>query len=796
MDMSRLGHRLAGVVAIAGGFGAVDVSVARSLAEDEVAVVEGGAGPPEPWVVNDRARLFLTNGARSDYVSVDGGSLTARSAFVKSEVWGISSRQGVIDIEDSRIESPGSVGIRLEGRRTDLSSDLSSLARISGSVVRGGVAGLSIDANSSVLASSSLIESSERGGMGIVLASGSATVTDRSEVRGDASGVYIGSQPRVPDGGATKLIVDGSSVVGVNGPGIQMGKTKGTDSSSFVWLHSGSTLTSGIGVAAAVASGASLSLQVDSSRVMGDVIIDDGATAEIGLSQRASLTGNVNGDAAVTVGDAAKWSLTGDSSIRALGVSGGYVGFDPGATAGRRLMISHDVVGEGGRFDLRVETAALGGARDRGDQILVRGDVNTSNPVLIEVALSGNPIPTDSNGNHVADSNEGASLVQVGGSSAHGAFQLTGKYLTLGAYQYELKSFGPDEVDQTQNSLEDSAIKWDYRLVSREVGSGGGSAERPAVAPQIASYISAPAAVFAYADGITTSLHERLGELRDHAFEGSVGAEMFARYSSKNQRYSSGVAFKNYGYDFDESMEAWQLGGSLVGLDGDNGSLRAGWAVDRGRSSIVPRAVDGESVTRLKANGSSAWVTWRSGDGFWADWVVSRQRMSGWTDTTLSGPGVGRIRATSTGVSMGSGLPFQVGGLWTVEPHALLSTQSVAIKSLREEGGLRVRFGNRRFVTTAAGVSVFHHGRVYIPFVRLDVRRTSGGGALRAGVDGGQVAARFEMGRGGSEYSLASGLTAQITPRVQAFGEGAYRHFVGSGGFQGWSGNVGMRVTF
>jgi outer membrane autotransporter protein len=797
MDMSRLGYRLTGLAVVAGSLGFMQPSLARTLAEGEVVELRGGTALPETWHVANDARLSLLDGARSANIFTNGGSLTARSARIVSDVWGIFSREGSIDVSDSHIEASEGVGIRLEGRRTDPPTDLSSVARISGSVIRGSVAGVSVDADSSFLASSSLITSDESGGLGLALVSGTVSLTDRTEVRGDAVGVYIGSLPRVPDGGVTQLTLDGSSVVGVNGPAIQMGTTLGTDPQSFVWLRSGSELTSGTGVAAAVASGAQLNLKVDASRVIGDVNVDRGATASIALDQRSTRHGRVNGDAAVSLGDGARWTLTGDSEIRSLRFGGGALGFDSAAAPGRRLAIAHDVVSDGGHMDLRVDTSAFNGAADRSDQVLVRGDVTTSAPITVGVVLSGAPMLTDANANHVADSNEGASLMQVGGSSSREAFQLAGKYVALGAYQYELKAFGPGEVDQAQNALGDDALMWDYRLVSRQVGSGsGGGDERPAVAPQIASYVSAPTAVFAYADGITTSLHERLGEIRDHAFEGSVGGEVFARYSARNQRYRSGVAFNDYGYDFDENVEAWQLGGSLVGLDGDNGSLRAGWALDRGRSSITPRAVDGESVTRLKALGTSAWVTWRSGNGFWMDWVVGRQRMNGWTDTALTGPGTGRIHATATGMSLGGGLPLQIGGLWSIEPHVLLSSQTVSLKPFRDEGGLHVRLGARRFVTTAAGVSAFHHGKSLVPFARLDVRRTSGGGVLRTGVEGAEDVSRFVTGRGGAEYSLAAGLTAHVTPRIQAFGEGGYRHFIGSGGFQGWSGNVGVRMTF
>lgn len=792
-----MGRCVASVVIASSSVGIGGACMARTLGEGERVVVEGDVDPVDRWNLRERSQLYLLRGAVSREIVGFGGTVVMRDASVASSQYGIISSRGVLDIEDSSVDGGPGVGIRLEGRSIDMASQV-SMARSS---VRGDAAGMTVDARSLVRAAATSISSVEPGGLGILLAWGDVTLTDKSVVRGDASGVFMGTAHRLSDGGPTNLLVSGSTVQAIHGAAIQVGGNAFGESTAHVTLEQGSMINSEHGPAVAVAEGGRLDLRAKNSEIVGDVRVSPGATAAIRLDSGSLLRGDVTGDTVVSVGRAAQWSVSRDSHASQLFFEGGTIAFDERLSPGA-LRVSGGIEGSGGEVRLRVDASSLdprsASARDR---LLVDGDVNTASPISVIPILSGTPGTTDVNANQVADNNEGVSLVQVGGQAARDSFRLNGTYAVLGAYQYELKAFGPDEVDIAQSELSDGKLNWDYRLVSRQVAKEGGKEEapketRPAVAPQIASYISAPGAVFAYADGIATSLHERLGEIRDHAFEGSIGTEIFARYSGRNERYSSGRSFNDYGYDFDGTTEAWQFGGSLIGLDGDNGSLRAGWAIDRGRASVTPRAVDGESVTRLRANGTSAWLTWRSGNGFWMDWVVGHQRMRGQTDTALSGRNVGKLRGSSTGISLGAGLPFQLGDAWSLEPHVALSTQSVRIDPIKEEGGLDVRFRGRRYVTRMAGISVSHQGPMITPFVRFDLRSTSGSAVVVTGTKDAMSTSRFAAGRAGEEFLVSGGLTAQLTPRLQAFGEGSYRHYVGAGGFQGWSGNMGLRLTF
>jgi outer membrane autotransporter protein len=806
MRVKRVSHRLAGVAMALTGVAAADAVEARVLEPGEVEVVDGTGGVAEEWFVRKGAILSLKGGALAAKVEVQGGSLHMDAANVRASTWGLRSADGTLDIRNSSIHALDGVAIRLDGSLVPLPGGGPSSVHMVRSAASGSIAGAAVDGRSSLVVAGSSITGTGEGSAGVIVISGSARLLDGTDVRGEASGISFGSRRGGSRGTSSEVVIEGSTVSAAQGAAIHVEDSLPADATVNVWLRSGAVLQSDVGVAALVDKGSHLKLFSEDSTIRGHVHVAEGGSADIELGRGALLLGNIRGGATVKVERGANWTIDETSAVNHLRLLGGHIGFAEGLP-GRRLYVSGDVDGSGGEIALNVDAGSLSGrAPEMSDHVLIGGDVHVPRPINVSVNLSGTPISTDSNGDGISGADEGASLVKVAGSAKRGAFRIKGGYLTAGPYQYELKGFGPGEKVAAGTASDEGDTGWDYRLVSRFVCESGGEtrpgsdqgsgAERPAVAPQLASYLSTSGAVFAYADGIATNLHERLGEIRDHAFEGSVGGEVFARYAGRSQRYSSNRAFKNYGYDFDERVEAWQFGGSVVGLDGDNGSLRAGWAVDHGRSSVTPRAVDGESVTRLKANGTSAWITWRSGNGFWMDWVVGRQALRGQTDTAMGGKRVGRVKATATGTSLGAGWPQQITPDWRVESHMLVAVQQVNVNPIREDGGLKVRFAGRRYVTGAVGVSLFHEGPVLSPYVRLDARSTSGGGGLVAGTDGNPKAARFEAGRVGHEYLVSSGATAQLTPRLQLFGEGSYRHYLGSGGFQGWSGNVGMRLTF
>lgn len=262
--------------------------------------------------------------------------------------------------------------------------------------------------------------------------------------------------------------------------------------------------------------------------------------------------------------------------------------------------------------------------------------------------------------------------------------------------------------------------------------------------------------------------------------------------------YTSNLSFQRYGYDFDQQVNALQLGGGLIALDGDNGTLRAGWAADHGTTRVTPKAADGASSAKYRANGMSGWITWQQGNGLWVDGVIGSTRFRGDVGTDLRGADVGRIRANAWTMSVEVGMPFALGHEWTLEPRFQLKHQSLNFRDFVDGDGLAVKLGTARQTSARLGGRIARTANpLFMPYASLDLTHTSNGDPnAKVSNEDWDIAERFGSGRVGNAYRVAAGMTSQLGAHVQVYGEGTYQHFVGGYGMRGWAGNVGIRVTF
>ncbi|WP_170843695.1 autotransporter outer membrane beta-barrel domain-containing protein [Luteibacter sp. UNCMF331Sha3.1] len=638
--------------------------------------------------------------------------------------------------------------------------------------------------------------------------------------------------------GGRHLVLDDSTVTGRSEAAVRVQSTARNVTDGTVELRNHSRLVGENGVAIDATSRTTLDLLADASDIVGDIHIARGAsatvadgTANLRLQNGAVLTGAIKGSVTAAVTSSSIWTMATDSEVNALELSDATIAFaSPPPTLHRSLVIHGDLSGTGGLVAVQTNLDQGGDISAQGtDRLLIEGNVSTTGATTLAVSGSGSGALTDVNQNGVVDANEGISLVQVAGASRADAFTLRGGYVAAGPWQYRLHAFGPGAVDQAQNALQNgAALAWDYRLgntivcesdcepvdpvvppvdpvdppveppVEPPVDPNPGDGGREAVVPQMPSYLSAPAALLTYGDMLNDGLHQRLGEVRTGISSDPVGGEVFARYLGGQLRYTSNLSFKRFGYDFDQQVNALQFGGSLVALDGDNGSLRAGWAADHGTTRVTPKAVDGNSSAKYRANGVSAWITWQHGGGLWVDGVIGSTRYRGDVGTDLRGSDVGRVRANGWTMSVEAGMPMALGGDWTVEPRFQLKHQALNFRNFTDGDGLLVRLGTAKQTSARIGAQVSRKTNVrFMPYASLDLTHTSHGDP---GVDVSSadwhVAERFGSGRVGNAYRVAAGAVSQLTDHVQVYGQGTYQHFVGSYGMRGWAGNLGVRVTF
>jgi outer membrane autotransporter protein len=305
-----------------------------------------------------------------------------------------------------------------------------------------------------------------------------------------------------------------------------------------------------------------------------------------------------------------------------------------------------------------------------------------------------------------------------------------------------------------------------------------------------------------YGDMLNDGLHQRLGDIRQATAtataSGSVRGEVFARYIGGQYRYTSNQSFQNFGFEFDQQVNALQLGGSVLALSSDASTFRAGWALDRGTTHVTPHAVDGDSQSKYTATGVSAWMTWQLDSGFYVDGVIGGRAYRGDVSTSLRGSDVARVRATGRQISIEAGYPLALGTSWTLEPQVQVQRQTLTFDDFRDADDLDIRLGKATQTTTRVGAMLTRTANVrFMPYARIDLSH-AGNGKSNADVssEAFDIASRFNSGRVGNAWHGSLGAASQLTPHVQIFGEGNYQHFVGTFGMRGWSANAGVRVTF
>ncbi|UPG96444.1 autotransporter outer membrane beta-barrel domain-containing protein [Luteibacter aegosomatissinici] len=301
-----------------------------------------------------------------------------------------------------------------------------------------------------------------------------------------------------------------------------------------------------------------------------------------------------------------------------------------------------------------------------------------------------------------------------------------------------------------------------------------------------------------YGNALNDGLHQRLGEIRDSAYGADVGGEVFARVISSQLSYTRNLSFQRYGYDFDQQINALQVGGGIVAVDTDQGSIRAGWALDHGTTRVTPSAADGNSRAKYFANGGNVWVTYQHGNGLWVDGVLGVNRFHGDVSTDLRGEDVGKLHAQGWTMSVEVGKPLPLGGDWTVEPQFQFRAQQLNFRDFRDKDGLDIRLGNSVQTTSRLGIQIGRTANpILAPYGRLDLIHTSNGNpSLDASSEAWNVGDTFQTGKAGNSYRVAAGFTSQPTDHWQFYAEGTWQHHVGAYGLRGWSANAGVRFTF
>ena len=488
----------------------------------------------------------------------------------------------------------------------------------------------------------------------------------------------------------------------------------------------------------------------------------------------AHSTVNIGTGSTLFAGDGVNPLLSGASDGSLVVNNAGTLDLTNGSgAAGNTLTVDGDLNAAGGRVKLNTQLVN-GGSSDR---LLVSG--NSSGTTLLDVTPTAGSAA-------ILTREQGIELAQVSGTANANSFALSNGYVAGGPYQYGL--YGSN-----------SGTAWNYQLASNFITDAAGNALRPALTPQMPSYISAPVGLAYYNMAVMDDLHKRLGELRQG--DGNGGGEMFIRYLGSNLTYKSNRDSNQYGYDFDLDYNAVQLGGNLINVAGASDSLRAGVAYTRGNARIRPQAVDGYSSTSFDNDTLSLYGTWLRDSGWYLDGALSFDWHRGDTDIARQ-KAVGKLKGNGWGASLETGYPWQLANGVRIEPQAQLMYTQLKLDDVVDRDNTRISWGDYDQTLGRVGVRVDRTwldqaGQQYTPYLRSSYTRGWGGTAsTRASANGSVDSVSFDSGKFGQMWDVGVGGTATLKSDVSLYAEADYRQEIDGNGSKGWRYNAGVRWQF
>ena len=247
---------------------------------------------------------------------------------------------------------------------------------------------------------------------------------------------------------------------------------------------------------------------------------------------------------------------------------------------------------------------------------------------------------------------------------------------------------------------------------------------------------------------------------------------------------------------------ALQVGGNVVQLDGDNGSLRGGVAWTRGNSRIRPDAADGYSSTTFDSDTLALYATWLQESGFYLDGTLSYSWHRGETDIARR-QNVAKIKGKGWSASLESGYPFALGGGLRLEPSAQLTYLHLGLDNFSDRDNLTVSYDDSHQTIGRVGAKLDRRwsdnsGRQYTPYLRTNYYKGWDSQAKTTigakGVDG--LEQSFRSGKFGQMWEAGVGATTVFKNNVSLYAEADYRKEIDGNGGKGWGYNAGVRWRF
>lgn len=728
-------------------FSAIQSNVQAAQLIGESKTIEAGELPND-WQLDLKSELTV-NGARAQHILVNDSALIVNAG---SKIDDIRATQGstvslngaTVDsnhavfgavrlddssalIRDSSITSHTTVGLQAF---QSFDSEKGGVAEVFNSTIRGHIGGAMATGNSELHFRKTLVEGTGADSFGVFV-DGATVTASQSTIIGGKNGVLFSDN--YDEGGVGKLFLDNSSVEGRSGSAIVVNGEDGSTPGVEIDVRNGSTLIGGNGTLLEVNGGATASMNVDNSRLTGNVIVEDGSTAHLSLQNYASLTGQMQNVTSLNIGDTSFWELTGDSQVGDLSLAGGTVKF---GASDAFYQLDLDSLEGNGTFVMGTDFA-----RGVTDFLNIEGEAKGNHSLLL-AASGAEPV-----------SPEEIRIVHTGGGDAH--FSLVGDVVDVGAYSYGLKQEGTDWFLDPNN-----------RVIS------------PGTRSVLALFNTAPTVWY----GEATSLRTRMGELR---FEPGQAGVWVRGYSSKYKVSDS------TGVGYDQRQQGFTLGADTPLADSQ---WLVGVMAGHSTSDLnLKRGTSGN----VKSYYLGAYATWLDEDsGLYFDAVAKVNRFHNQSKVGLSDgtSSKGKYNNTGGGLSAEFGRNIKLDNDFFVEPYAQVSTVVIQGANYNLDNGLQAKGERTRSIMAKAGATVgrdiqLDSGSVVQPYLRAAM--------VHEFANNNKVSVNnnvFNNDLSGSRAEFGAGVAVKLSKNLQLHAD--LEHSSGSKVEQPWGANVGVRYTW
>lgn len=423
-------------LAIAAGLAVAGPSQAGVLNPGESATVNAG-DPVESWSLDNASLVVAAGGATQAVDASDGSTVTFDSAAINaSSAIGIRLGNSAMTMNDSTVVNTTGRALALTGQ---IGSALpGSSATLTRSTLSGSGIGASVQLGGDLVLDATHLEGHAQAATGVysgtglfLVGTGQIVARNGSTITGDGNGIWAQYDFTPVAGEAVTVDIDASRVEGRTGSGIYIEEKFDPADAAVVArfnFRNGAELVGGDGNLLRVdATDADIDLNVENSRMNGNIVNAGGSTVNVALSNGASITGTMSNVTRVAL-DSSTWNLTGNSSVGTLSLGNGTVALGDGS-AFHTLNVAGNFSGADGMI---IFNTVLAGDDAATDKLIIGGDTSGSANVRVNNV-----------GGAGAQTDKGIELIHVGGAS-NGQFNLSGRAVG-GQYEYFLhKGTGAD----------------------------------------------------------------------------------------------------------------------------------------------------------------------------------------------------------------------------------------------------------------------------------------------------------------------------------------------------------------